>query len=245
MTGRNGPANENRLCVKGRFGFDYISHPDRLTVPLIRKDGVTKRVDDDIDPANPFTHFREASWDEALDFAARGLREIRDSNGSSALAGFGSAKGSNEEAYLVQKLVRTGFGTNNVDHCTRLCHASSVAALMENIGSGAVTAPFTAVKDSDVIIVIGANPTENHPVAATYFKQAAKAGKTLIVMDPRGQALKRHATHMLQFKPGTDVAMLNAIMHVILNEGLYDEQYIQAHTEGFEAMAEASRWLRA
>ena len=236
VTGRNGPANENRLCVKGRFGFDYVSHPDRLTKPLIRKDGVAKRVDDDIDPANPLTHFREASWDEALDLAANGLRSIRESRGSSALAGFGSAKGSNEEAYLVQKLVRTGFGTNNVDHCTRLCHASSVAALMENIGSGAVTAPFTAVKDSDVIIVIGANPTENHPVAATYFKQAAKAGKTLIVMDPRGQALKRHATHMLQFKPGADVAMLNAIMNVILDEDLYDKQYVQAHTEGFDKM---------
>ncbi|MGI9419205.1 MAG: formate dehydrogenase subunit alpha [Geminicoccaceae bacterium] len=238
VTGRNGPANENRLCVKGRFGFDYVSHADRLTVPLIRKDGVPKAVDDDIDPANPLTHFREATWDEALDLAAKGLRDIRDSRGSNALAGFGSAKGSNEEAYLVQKLVRTGFGTNNVDHCTRLCHASSVAALMENIGSGAVTAPFTAVKDSDVIIVIGANPTENHPVAATYFKQAAKAGKELIVMDPRGQALKRHATHMLQFKPGSDVAMLNAIMQVILEEGLYDEQYVQAHTEGFDQLKE-------
>ncbi len=236
VTGRNGPANENRLCVKGRFGFDYVTHKDRLTKPLIRKEGVAKSVDDDIDPGNPLTHFREASWEEALDAAAKGLREIRDDRGRNALAGFGSAKGSNEEAYLVQKLVRTGFGTNNVDHCTRLCHASSVAALMENIGSGAVTAPFTAAKDAEVIIVIGANPTENHPVAATYFKQAAKAGKTLIVMDPRGQALKRHATHMLQFKPGSDVAMLNAIMHVILEEGLYDRQYIQAHTEGFEQM---------
>ncbi|MGI9508839.1 MAG: formate dehydrogenase subunit alpha, partial [Geminicoccaceae bacterium] len=236
VSGRNGPSNENRLCVKGRFGFDYVTHEDRLTKPLIRKDGVPKKVDDDIDPANPLTHFREASWDEALDLAARGLRDIRDSRGSGALAGFGSAKGSNEEAYLVQKLVRTGFGTNNVDHCTRLCHASSVAALIENIGSGAVTAPFMAAKDSDVIVVIGANPTENHPVAATYFKQAAKAGKTLIVMDPRGQALKRHATHMLQFKPGSDVAMLNAMMNVILEEDLYDKQYVQAHTEGFDKL---------
>jgi formate dehydrogenase major subunit len=236
VTGRNGPANENRLCVKGRFGFDYVSHNDRLTVPLIRKDGVAKSTEDDIDPANPLTHFREASWEEALERAASGLVKIRDERGPNALAGFGSAKGSNEEAYLVQKLVRTGFGTNNVDHCTRLCHASSVAALMENIGSGAVTAPFTAVRDAEVIIVIGANPTENHPVAATYFKQAAKAGKTLIVMDPRGQALKRHATHMLQFKPGSDVAMLNAIMHVILEEGLFDQQYIQAHTDGFQQM---------
>ncbi|HEX6143875.1 MAG TPA: formate dehydrogenase subunit alpha, partial [Geminicoccaceae bacterium] len=238
VEGAPGPANENRLCVKGRFGFDYVTHPERLTVPLIRKEGVAKVVGDEIDPANPWTHFREASWEEALDRAAEGLVRIRERDGSAALAGFGSAKGSNEEAYLVQKLIRTGFGTNNVDHCTRLCHASSVAALLENIGSGAVTAPFTAVRDADVIVVIGANPTENHPVAATYFKQAAKAGKTLIVMDPRGQALRRHATHMLQFKPGTDVAMLNAIMHVIVEEGLYDRQYIQAHTENFAELKE-------
>jgi formate dehydrogenase major subunit len=236
VTGRNGPANENRLCVKGRFGFDYVVHPERLMKPLIRKDGVPKVVDDPIDPRNPWSHFREASWEEALDLAAKGLREIRDAHGARALAGFGSAKGSNEEAYLFQKLVRTGFGSNNVDHCTRLCHASSVAALLENIGSGAVSAPFTAAMDADVIIVIGANPTQNHPVAATYFKQAANQGKTLVVMDPRGQALARYATHMLQFKPGADVSMLNAIMHVIVDEGLYDRQYIQAQTEGFERM---------
>jgi formate dehydrogenase major subunit len=238
VTGRNGPANEQRLCVKGRFGFDYIHHPHRLTKPMIRKDGMAKDVSVDIDPANPWTHFREATWEEALDAAAAGLTKIRDEKGGNALAGFGSAKGSNEEAYLFQKLVRTGFGTNNVDHCTRLCHASSVAALMECIGSGAVTAPFTTVKDSDVMVVIGANPTENHPVAATFFKQAVKRGAQLIVMDPRGQALKRHASHMLQFKPGGDVSMLNAIMNVIVTEELYDRQYIQAHTEGFEALAE-------
>jgi formate dehydrogenase major subunit len=238
VTGRNGPANENRLCVKGRFGFDYVGHKDRLMKPLIRKAGVAKVVDDDVDPANPSTHFREASWEEALEIAAAGLRRIRERDGPKALAGFGSAKGSNEEAYLVQKLIRTGFGSNNVDHCTRLCHASSVAALLENIGSGAVTAPFTAANDADVIVVIGANPTENHPVAATYFKQAAKRGKTLIVMDPRGQALKRQATYMLQFKPGTDVALLNALMHVIVEEGLFDRQYVQAHTEGFEQLKE-------
>jgi len=236
VSGRDGPANENRLCVKGRFGFDYISHPHRLRAPLIRKDGVPKVVDDAIDPHNPLTHFREATWEEALNRAAAGLKRIREQHGPQGLAGFGSAKGSNEEAYLVQKLVRTGFGTNNVDHCTRLCHASSVAALMENIGSGAVTAPFTAAKDADVIIVIGANPTENHPVAATYFKQAAKQGKQLIVIDPRDQGLARHATHMLQFKPGSDVALLNALMHVIVEEGLYDTQYIQAHTDNFEAL---------
>src|SRR4029077_7694895 len=150
-------------------------------------------------------------------------KRIRERDGGKGLAGFGSAKGSNEEAYLFQKLVRTGFGTNNVDHCTRLCHASSVAARMEGIGSGAVTAPFMAAKDADVIVVIGANPTENHPVAATFFKNAAKRGATLILIDPRRQAVKRHATHMLQFKPSRDVAMLNAMLHVIIEEGLYDK----------------------
>src|SRR5712691_7633704 len=237
VDGKDGPANHNRLCVKGRFGFDYVHHPDRLTEPLIRKDGVAKD-DVAIDPANPFTHFRKATWEEALDRAATGLRTIRDRDGKRALAGFGSAKGSNEEAYLFQKLVRTGFGSNNVDHCTRLCHASSVAALMEGIGSGAVTAPFTAAADAEVIIIIGARPTENHPVAATFFKQAAKRGAKLIVMDPRGQALKRHATHMLEFTSATDVAMLNAMLNVIIGEQLYDRQYVQTFTEGFAELAE-------
>jgi formate dehydrogenase major subunit len=238
VDGRDGPANENRLCVKGRFGFDYVQHPHRLTEPLIRKTGVTKHADDTVDPANPWTHFRKATWDEALALAAGGLKRVRDAHGGAGLAGFGSAKGSNEEAYLFQKLVRAGFGTNNVDHCTRLCHASSVAALMDGIGSAAVTAPFTACKDSDVIIVIGANPTENHPVAATFFKQAAKRGAQLIVMDPRGQALKRHSTHMLQFKPNKDVALLNAMLNVIVSENIYDQQYVQAFTENFEALKE-------
>jgi formate dehydrogenase major subunit len=236
VTGANGPANRNRLCVKGRFGFDYITHRHRLTKPMIRREDAPKSVDPEIDPANPWTHFREASWDEALDAAASGYKRLIADHGGKSIAGFGSAKCSNEEAYLFQKLIRAAFGHNNVDHCTRLCHASSVAALMETIGSGAVTATFTQVEHSDVIVVIGANPTENHPVAATYFKQAAKRGATLIVMDPRGQALKRHATHMLQFKPSSDVAMLNAIMHVIVEEGLYDRQYVEAHTEGFEQL---------
>jgi formate dehydrogenase major subunit len=236
VDGTEGPANENRLCVKGRFGFDYVSHPQRLTVPLIRLPGAPKGMN--VDPSNPYTHFREATWEEALEFSAKGLVKARDTYGPASLAGFGSAKCSNEEAYLFQKLVRTGFQTNNVDHCTRLCHASSVAALMEGIGSGAVTASFNEALNADVIFIIGANPTENHPVAATYFKQAAKNGATLIVADPRGMAMKQHATHMLQFKPGGDVSMLNAIMNVIISEGLHDKQYIQAHTEGFEALAE-------
>jgi formate dehydrogenase major subunit len=240
VDGKDGPANHNRLCVKGRFGFDYVHHPDRLTEPLIRKDGVPKH-DVAIDPANPYTHFRTATWEEALDRAAAGLGRIRDQHGGKGLAGFGSAKGSNEEAYLFQKLVRTGFGTNNVDHCTRLCHASSVAALMEGIGSGAVTAPFTAAADAEVIIVIGARPTENHPVAATFFKQAAKRGARLYVMDPRGHSLVRHATKTLRFTPGRDVAMLNALIHTIIEEGLTDRQYVQAHTEDYEKLREHIR----
>ncbi|AWK89756.1 formate dehydrogenase subunit alpha [Azospirillum thermophilum] len=235
VTGRDGPANRNRLCVKGRFGFDYIHHPHRLTRPLVRREGVSKR-EVDIDPANPLTHFREAGWEEALALAAGGLKAIRDGHGGSALAGFGSAKGSNEEAYLFQKLVRTGFGTNNVDHCTRLCHASSVAALIEGIGSGAVTAPFMAAKDAEVIVVIGSNPTENHPVAATFFKNAVRQGAKLVVMDPRGQALKRHATYMLQFTPGRDVALLNALLNVIITDRLYDAGYVAAHTRDFEEL---------
>jgi formate dehydrogenase major subunit len=236
VDGRDGPANESRLCVKGRFGQDYVRHPHRLTRPLIRRADAPKRGEDRVEPTNPLTHFREASWEEALAVAAKGFRNVLDKHGGSAFAGFGSAKGSNEEAYLFQKLVRQGFGTNNVDHCTRLCHASSVAALMEGVGSGAVSAPFTAVAEADCIIVIGARPTENHPVAATYFKQAAKAGKTLIVMDPRGSGLMRHATHTLRFKPGADVALLNSMIHVIVSEGLYDQSYISQNVEGFAAL---------
>src|SRR5262244_2082857 len=222
VTGRDGPANQNRLCVKGRFGFDYAHSPQRLTKPMIRKEGVPKVPNEFIDPMHPWTHFREATWEESLDKAAAGLKKIRDRDGSKALAGFGSAKCSNEEAYIFQKLVRAGFGTNNVDHCTRLCHASSVEALRECVGSGAVSATFNEVKNSDVIVVIGANPTENNPVAATFFKQAAKRGAKLIVMDPRGQSLNRHAWRVMQFKNGADVAMLNAMLNVIVTEKLYD-----------------------
>jgi formate dehydrogenase major subunit len=236
--GRHGPANRGRLCVKGRFGFDYVRHPHRLTVPLIRREGMPKRGDDRVDPADPSTHFRPASWDEALARAADGLKRIRARDGGAALAGFGSAKGSNEEAYLFQKLVRTGFGTNNVDHCTRLCHASSVAALMEGIGSGAVTAPFTAALDSDVILVVGARPTENHPVAATFFKNAKRRGATLIVIDPRRQGLSRLADFHLQFRPGTDVALLDALLNVVVEEGLANRDYVARFTEGFAELRE-------
>ena len=235
VNGEDGPANQGRLCVKGRFGFDYVASPERLTTPLIRKDGIAKH-DVDVDPRDPSSHFREATWEEALDAAADGLKHVLAERGGKGMAGFGSAKGSNEEAYLFQKLVRTGFRSNNVDHCTRLCHASSVAALMETIGSGAVTAPFTEAMNADVMLVIGANPTVNHPVAATFFKQAVARGAKLIVIDPRGQALTRHATWMLQQKASSDVPLLNAMMHVIVEEGLYDKQYVQAQTEGFETL---------
>ncbi|HXH24610.1 MAG TPA: formate dehydrogenase subunit alpha [Vicinamibacterales bacterium] len=238
VEGRPGPANAGRLCVKGRYGFDYVQHPHRLTRPLIRRPGVPKHKDFVVDPEKWYEVFREATWDEALDVAARGLREIRDRYGRRALAGFGSAKGTNEEAYLFQKLVRTGFGSNNVDHCTRLCHASSVAALVEGINSGAVSNQVRDVANAEVIFVIGANPTINHPVAATWFKNAAKAGKTLIVADPRRNELARHATYYLQFNPDTDVALLNAMLNVIVTEGLADEAFVRDRTSGYEALAE-------
>jgi formate dehydrogenase major subunit len=234
VSGRDGPANESRLCVKGRFGFDYAHHPHRLTRPLIRRPGVPKSKDFTVDPDNWQSVFREASWEEALDLAAGSLRRIRDEIGKQALAGFGSAKGSNEEAYLFQKLVRTGFGSNNVDHCTRLCHASSVVALLEGLGSGAVSNPVRDVAQAEVIFIIGANPTVNHPVAATWIKNAVRAGVKLVVADPRRSELARFATHFLQFRPDTDVAMLNAMMHVIVAEGLVDKAFIADRTSGFE-----------
>jgi formate dehydrogenase major subunit len=234
VDGADGPANRGRLCVKGRYGFDYVHHKQRLTKPLIRKAGVPKHADFQVDPSNPLEYFREASWDEALELTATSLKALRDSAGPGALAGFGSAKGSNEEAYLFQKLVRTGFGSNNVDHCTRLCHASSVAALLEGIGSGAVSNQVSDVMHAEVIFLIGANPISNHPVAATWIKNAAKNGAKLIYADPRRSELARHATHFLQFKADTDVALLNAMMHTIVHEGLVNEDFIKSRTIGYE-----------
>jgi len=234
VEGRDGPANHGRLCVKGRFGFDYAHHSQRLTKPLIRKPGVPKSADFAMDPADPLAVFREASWDEALDLAGGALKTIRDEHGAHALAGFGSAKGSNEEAYLFQKLVRTGFGSNNVDHCTRLCHASSVAALLEGIGSGAVSNPVMDVMHAEVVFLIGANPVVNHPVAATWIKNAAKRGTKLVLAEPRRSELARHATFFLQLKPDTDVALLNAMLHTIIVEGLTDAKFVNDRTGGFD-----------
>jgi len=238
VRGKDGPANSSRLCVKGRYGFDYVQHKHRLTRPLIRKPDAIKHKDFAVDPDNWSEVFREATWEEAIDFAANGLRVVRDTYGKKSLAGFGSAKGTNEEAYLFQKLVRTGFGSNNVDHCTRLCHASSVAALMEGINSGAVSNPVRDVAVADVMFVIGANPTVNHPVAATFMKNAAKRGAKLIVADPRRSDLARHATYYLQFNPDTDVALLNAMLHVIVEESLVDEAFVRDRTSGYDALAE-------
>jgi formate dehydrogenase major subunit len=251
--GRASPVNHGRLCVKGRYGWDYASHSQRLTTPLIRRDdcypkqalsSCTKRstghgrhkpggiVDyDEVLPA-----FREASWDEALDLVGRRLGKIKTQFGGSALAGFGSAKCSNEEAYLFQKLVRAGFGTNNVDHCTRLCHASSVAALMETIGSGAVTNVFADVARADVALIAGSNTTTNHPVAATFIKEAARRGTKLIVVDVRRHDLADFATHFAQLKPGTDVAFYNGIMHALIAEDLVNHDFIDARTTGYESL---------
>ena len=242
VDGRDGPANHSRLCVKGRFGFDYAASPQRLTRPLIRKAGVAK------DPAmleklNRNTAdwsdvFREATWEEALALTGNTLSYLRDTFGKKSLAGFGSAKGSNEEAYLFQKLVRTGFGSNNVDHCTRLCHASSVAALLEGVGSGAVSNQVNDVEHSDLIFVIGANPTANHPVAATWMKNAAQRGAKIVLADPRITDLGKYAWRTLQFKADTDVAMLNALIHTVIDEDLADHDFIAQRASNFEALKE-------
>ena len=235
--GRDGPSNLSRLCVKGRYGFDYIHNDGRLTKPLIRKQGVDKNIDlHSYDFNNINEIFEETTWEHALDVAIEGFKKVKKSKGPAGLAGFGCAKGSNEEAYLFQKLIRTGFDTNNVDHCTRLCHASSVVALLEMVGSGAVSNQVADVTEAEVIIIIGSNPTVNHPVAATFMKNASKEGKTLIVMDPKKTDISRHADYYLQFKPDTDVAMLNAIMKSIIDQDLVDKEFIKTRTKDYDKL---------
>jgi formate dehydrogenase major subunit len=250
--GRASPASQGRLCVKGRYGWDYAQHAQRLTVPLIRRDehypkgplSRDVRGEHDgrrkpgglVDYAEVLPAFREASWEEALDRVAARLGAIRAAAGPDALAGFGSAKCSNEEAYLFQKLVRAGWGTNNVDHCTRLCHASSVAALLEGIGSGVVTTTYGDVANAEAALVAGSNATANHPVAASFFKEARKRGTKLIVVDPRRADLADHADHFCRIKPGTDVAFYNSMMQVIIEEGLVDRAFVERFTENYEAL---------
>ncbi|HZE66715.1 MAG TPA: formate dehydrogenase subunit alpha [Sporichthyaceae bacterium] len=272
--GRPQPGSQSRLCVKGRYGWDYSASPQRLTMPLIRIDSsypkgalsadvrgestgkqatgrAKKRSQKDgrpgkdrgrkpgglVDYDEVMPHFREATWDEALDLIARRLKEIHGSGGPGAIAGFGSAKCSNEEAYLFQKLIRAGFGTNNVDHCTRLCHASSVAALFEGVGSGAVSTTYGDVANADVAIIAGSNPTSNHPVASSFFKQARRRGTTIIYIDPRASTVAEHADIFVQIKPGTDVAFYNAVMCEIISLGLTDAAFIADRTSNYDALA--------
>src|SRR6201986_3946274 len=279
--GREQPGSQGRLCVKGRYGWDYAASPQRLTMPLIRRDesypkgALSADVRGDIaaggetnghgladdggpgkkrrggkrgrkpgglvDYAEVLPHFREATWEEALDLVARRLSEIYAEGGPAAIAGFGSAKCSNEEAYLFQKLIRTGFHTNNVDHCTRLCHASSVAALFEGIGSGAVSTTYGDVINAEGAIVTGSNSTANHPVASSFFKQARRNGTTIIYVDPRADKMADHADIYCQLKPGTDVAFYNGVMHEVIRLGLHDEAFIASRTPNFEALAQTVR----
>jgi formate dehydrogenase major subunit len=251
--GREQPGNQGRLCVKGRYGWDYAASPQRLTTPLIRRDssypkgplsrdvrGETDRKKKPgglVDYNEVLPHFREATWEEALDLAAGRLKEIHAAHGPASIAGFGSAKCSNEEAYLFQKLIRAGFGTNNIDHCTRLCHASSVAALFEGVGSGAVSTTYGDIINADVAILAGTNTTANHPVASSFFKQARRRGTKLIVIDPRRERIADHADIFCQIKPGTDVAFYNGVMHEVIRLGLIDREFIASRTSNYGEVA--------
>jgi formate dehydrogenase alpha subunit len=217
--GKTGPG-EGKLCIKGWSAHEFIHHPDRLTTPLIREGD----------------RFREASWDEALNLVASKLKEIREEHGSDSLGFFSSAKATNEENYLMQKLARAAVGTNNVDHCARLCHASTVTGLVAAFGSGAMTNSQEDVEEADAVFVIGSNTSEQHPLIARRIIKAVKGGAKLIVADPREIPLCEYAEVYLQHRPGTDVALLNAMMNVIIEEGLHDEAFIEGRTEGFQEL---------
>jgi formate dehydrogenase alpha subunit len=224
VTTPRGAVNAGSLCVKGKFGVSFVNHPDRLRQPLIRRNG----------------RLEPAGWDEALDFTARRIREIRGSHGPDGLAGLASAKCTNEENYLFQKLMRAAVGTNNVDHCARLCHASTVAGLAQAFGSGAMTNPIADLRGADCILVTGSNTSEAHPVIALRIKTAVKRdGARLIVADPRRIDLVDLAEVWLPHRSGTDVALFNGLMHVILAEGLANERFIAERTEGFDAFRAA------
>jgi formate dehydrogenase alpha subunit len=217
----DGAANSGLLCVKGKFGFGFVNHPDRLTTPLIKKNG----------------EFVPASWDEALDLVASKLKETRELHGPDALAGLASARVTNEENYLFQKMVRATFGTNNIDHCARLCHASTVAGLATTLGSGAMTNSIDEVLGSDVIFVTGSNTTETHPVIGAKIRQAKARGARIIVGEPRRIDLVADADIFLQITPGTNVALYNGMMNVIIAEGLQDVAFIKERTENYDELA--------
>ena len=220
-----GEANKGLLCVKGKFGYDFINHKDRLTRPLIRRDG----------------ELQEADWDEAIHYVAERISAIKAESGPDALAGLSSARCTNEDNYVFQKMMRAAIGTNNVDHCARLCHASTVAGLAITLGSGAMTNSIAEVVDQDVIFVTGSNTTETHPVIGSLIRQAHLKGAKVIVAEPRRIPLCREADVFLQIKPGTNVALFNGMMNVIISEGLQDQKYIDERTEGYAELVEAVR----
>lgn len=229
--------NYGRLCVKGRFGADYVHHPDRLTQPLIRR---TRQQAGSRTPADSPDEWQAVSWDEALDFAATGLADIRQTYGPAAITANACAKATNEDNYLHQKLMRAVLGTNNVDHCARLCHAGSVTGLQLAIGSSAMSNSIAEMANLEAFIVTGSNTTETHPVISTFLKQAVhQNGAKLIVIDPRQTEMARQAEVWLQQQPGTDVAIFNAMAHVIVKEKLYNEAFISQRTEGFSDYIES------
>ncbi|MBI5116506.1 formate dehydrogenase subunit alpha [Candidatus Poribacteria bacterium] len=223
--------NQEGLCVKGRYGLDFVGHPDRLTHPLIRKEGVPRGVG----KGDPAKAFREASWDEALDYVAQKLGGIRERNGADAIGIVSSAKCTNEENYVLQKFARAAIGTNNVDHCARLCHASTVSAALAAFGSGAMSNSISDIDHADVLFVIGSNTTECHPIIGRRIKRAVKFhGAKLIVGDPRSIELCDMAAVHLNHFPGTDVALLNAMMREIIRQNLHDKKFIAERCEDFE-----------
>ena len=229
MSPEDHPVNQGWLCVKGRFGWDYAQSDDRLTHPLIRTG------------ERGAGRWRRATWDEALNHVARRLTEIRDTHGSDALAVYGSSKCLNEDNYLLQKFTRVVLGTNNIDNCTRLCHASSVAALGLSIGTGAFTNSLDEIAENDVIYVTGSNTTETHPITALKMKAAIRNGAKLIVADPRAIELTRWADVHLQCRTGADVPMYNALLHVIIRDGLVNEDFVADRVKNFQAVAAAVR----
>jgi len=231
------PVNHGNLCVKGRFGYDYIYNPKRITTPMIRKD---KQIPGDRKQAFDPSEWREVSWDEALDYTADRLVEIFNRDGSQAMAVYSCAKATNEDNYLLQKLFRAIFRTNNVDHCTRLCHAASVVALQMAVGSAAMSNTAAEVIDSDVFLLTGSNVTENHPIIALQMKSAVeKYGAKLIVVDPRRIEMVDYAALYLPIKPGSDVPVFSAMAHVILEENLHNPEFIANRTENFDAFRES------
>ncbi len=229
------PVNKGGLCVKGRFGLDFVTHPDRLTKPLIRRGGMRKAVDASGDVKEVF---REATWDEALDLVAARFAEARRRWGADSLGVLSSAKFTNEESYLVQKFTRAVLGTNNIDHCARLCHASTMVAAIAAFGEGAMSNSVADIDEADLIFVIGSNTTDCHPMIGRIVRQRVMSGhSTLIVADPRPVELSRLAAVHLCHKPGSDVALLNAMMHVIVREDLHDKAFITERTEDFAGLA--------